>query len=93
MAGVPNPTGALSGGEQRLLVFAGALASGLAITDLAGLVAGLDRTNQRLVLAALAHAGGIHEHVDSRLTAGRMVWQRVGPLIDWPTDPPLREAS
>ena len=86
-------TGALSGGEQRLLALAGALVSGLAITDLAGLVAGLDRTNQHLVLAALAHAGGSHEQVDTRVEAGRLLWRRVGPLVDWPADTPLREAS
>jgi len=89
-----HDTGALSGGEQRLLAVAGAaLVSGLALTDLAGLIAGLDRTHQHLVLAALAHAGGSHEQVDTRVEAGRLVWRRVGPLIDWPAELPLQEAS
>ena len=88
-----HATGALSGGEQRLLALAGALVSGLAITDLAGLMAGQDRTNQHLVLAALAHAGGSHEQVDSRVEAGRLLWRRVGPLVDWPPAEHLQVAS
>ena len=88
-----HDTGALSGGEQRLLAVAGALVSGLAITDLPGITSGLDRTNLGLVLAALAHAGGSHEHADYCMDEGRVVLRRVGPLVDWPADAPLREAS
>ena len=86
-------TGALSGGERRLLALAGALVSGLAITDLAGLIAGLDRTNQHLVLAALAHAGGSHEHADYCLDGGRVVLRQLGSLVDWPPAEGLRVAS
>ena len=46
-----HDTAALSGGEQRVLSIVGALVSGLAVSDLAGVLAGLDRPNLKLVLA------------------------------------------
>ena len=77
-------TGALSGGERRLLAVAGALVSGAALSDLAGVLSGLDRPNLALVLAALAHAGGSHEHTDVTVQGDRAVFRRLSPLVDWP---------
>ena len=83
--GLRAQSGALSGGERRVLDVVAALLdeTPIAITDV---VTGLDRVNLRLVLAALAHAGGSHEDADvvvgpdgiARLT-------RPGPLVAWPT--------
>ena len=55
--------GGLSGGERRVLSVAVALAdtTGARRVDLADVVAGIDRDNLDLVLAALAHAGGSHQ--------------------------------
>ena len=87
-----HDTAALSGGEQRVLSIAGALVSGLAVSDLGGVMAGLDRGNLQLVLAAFAHAAGSHEHSDMNLSGGRLLYRRLGPVVDWPVDP-VRAAS
>lgn len=79
-----HDTGALSGGERRLLAVAGALASGVALSDLGGVLSGLDRPNLQLVLAALAHAAGSHEHADFMVQGDRAVFRRLGPLVNWP---------
>lgn len=55
---IESNIGALSGGERRVLLIVAALADG----DLGDCVAGLDRENLSLVLAAIAHTGGSHEH-------------------------------
>lgn len=52
---------ALSGGEARLLRIAASLLGGLPV-DLSRNIAGLDREHLQLVVAAVAHAGGSHEH-------------------------------
>ncbi len=80
-----NGTGAMSGGERRLLGVVGALVSGPTVVDLADVASGLDRPHLGLVLAALAHAGGSHEHSDFSLQDGRAVFCRLSPLVDWPT--------
>lgn len=79
-----SATGCLSGGEQRVLAVVGALVSGTAVLDLGGLLAGLDRANLHLVLAAFAHAGGSHEQVDATLNGDQLAWRRHGPLVAWP---------
>ncbi|KGN41008.1 hypothetical protein [Knoellia aerolata] len=53
-----SPVLAASSGELRVLRVAHSLAYGL----LAGTVTGLDRAHLDLVLAAIAHAGGSHQH-------------------------------
>jgi hypothetical protein len=82
-----DDTGSLSSGERRLLAVVGSLASGAPLADLAGLLAGMDRPNLQLVLAALAHAGGSHEHTDFTVQGDRAVFRRLGPLVDWPAAP------
>jgi len=75
-------TGALSGGERRALALVAALI-GEAPVDV---VTGLDRTNLHLVLAALAHAAGSHEHADVVVGpngVGHLT--RPGPVVAWPT--------
>lgn len=86
-----NSVDGVSGGERRLLTVAGALVSGAALPDLSGVLAGLDRPNLELVLAALAHAAGSHEQVDAQVVGDRLVFRRLGPLVGWPD--PVRAVS
>jgi hypothetical protein len=65
-----------SGGQLRLLRAAASLAEGQPV-DLADLTAGLDRDELVLLLAAVAHAAGSHEHDDG---AGAST----GPVVPWP---------
>ncbi|GAA4743016.1 hypothetical protein GCM10023328_25680 [Modestobacter marinus] len=71
-------TGAIggSGGQLRLLRAAASLAEGQPL-DLSDLTAGLDRDELVLLLAALAHAAGSHEHEGG---AG----EPLGPVVPWP---------
>jgi len=64
-AAIPEQAGALSGGERRFLLLAASLAEDVPVA-LGDLVSGLDRENLDLVLAAIAHAGGSHQHSDVR---------------------------
>jgi ABC-type phosphonate transport system ATPase subunit len=80
-----DSTGALSGGERRVLTIAGSLVSGASLTDLDGLLTGLDRPNLELVLAALAHAAGSHEQIAARVEGDLLVYRRLGPVLAWPT--------
>ncbi|MFF2347684.1 ABC transporter ATP-binding protein [Pseudarthrobacter sp. NPDC058119] len=64
-AAVPEEVGPLSGGERRFLMLAASLAEDVPVV-LGDLVSGLDRENLDLVLAAIAHAGGSHQHSDVR---------------------------
>ncbi|HEY7814646.1 MAG TPA: hypothetical protein VIC62_15485 [Nakamurella sp.] len=59
---IPTQMGALSGGEQRFLQIAAALDDGDTTVNLGRCLAGLDRTHVHLVLAAVAHAAGTHQH-------------------------------
>jgi hypothetical protein len=84
----PQSTGALSGGERRLLAVIAALAGdGTQRLDLADIAAGLDRHLLDLVLAAIAHAGGSHQHDDIRPGSGdgRHEYVRLPSLHPWPT--------
>ncbi|WP_138760835.1 hypothetical protein [Modestobacter altitudinis] len=79
--------GAISGtgGQLRLLRAAAGLADGQPV-DLADLTAGVDRSELTLLLAALAHAAGSHEHAevvrpDDGVDDARVA---LGPVIGWP---------
>jgi hypothetical protein len=62
-AAITEHLGALSGGEQRLLRIAASIGSDEATpVRLGHMLSGLDRPTLRLVLAAVAHAGGSHQH-------------------------------
>ncbi|MCO7218295.1 hypothetical protein [Klenkia sp. PcliD-1-E] len=70
-----------SAGQLRLLRAAASLAEGLPVA-LGDLAAGLDRDNLRLLLAAIAHAGGSHEH---RATSpDGHLGEPLPPLLTWP---------
>jgi len=69
-----------NGGELRLLRAAAGLADGQPV-DLADLTAGLDREQLTLLLAALAHAAGSHEHPDEESPDPHRV---LGPVLAWP---------
>lgn len=60
---IPEEVGVLSGGERRFLLLAASLAENVPVV-LGDVVPGLDRGNLDLVLAAIAHAGGSHQHSD-----------------------------
>jgi hypothetical protein len=60
---IPEDVGVLSGGERRFLLLAASLAENVPVV-LGDVVPGLDRGNLDLVLAAIAHAGGSHQHSD-----------------------------
>jgi hypothetical protein len=74
-----------TGGQLRLLRAAASLADGQPI-DLADLTAGVDRPELTLLLAALAHAAGSHEHErvvhddDGTPHPGPLL----GPVVAWP---------
>lgn len=80
-------SGAITGslGQLRLLRAAASLADGQPI-DLADLAAGVDRPELTLLLAALAHAAGSHEHRDVvRDDDGApQAGPRLGPVVAWP---------
>jgi hypothetical protein len=98
--GRDSPILAASGGELRLLRLAHSLAAG----ELGAAVPGLDRDAMALVLAAMAHANGSHEHsgpvtqdppspgVDQ--SGGRRLWfARLPSLYPGPTAPPTERAG
>lgn len=62
---IPEHLGGSSGGERRFLLLAASLAGSEPVV-LGDVVPGLDRDHLDLVLAAIAHAGGSHEHSDLR---------------------------
>lgn len=84
--------GAYSGGQQRVLRIAAALL-GAEPVDLFEDVPGLDREHLALVLAAIAHAGGSHEHSGElqpdpagkwNLNGVRHGFRRLPSLYPWP---------
>ena len=80
-------TGAISGsgGELRLLRAAASLADGQPV-DLADLTAGVDREQLTLLLAAVAHAAGSHEHHDLLRDDDGSPHDGalLGPVVPWP---------
>lgn len=77
--------GALSGGERRVLALVAALLDEAPV-DVVDIITGLDRANLHLVLAALAHAAGSHEHADVVVGPdGLGHLTRPGPVVAWPT--------
>ena len=77
---------ALSGGERRMLRIAASLAGGEPV-NLSRVLPGLDREAMALVLAAMAHANGSHDHTDIRIDHERRVavlHGRLPSLHPWP---------
>jgi len=83
-----------SGSDNRVLRIAASLSELGVPVDLADAVTGLDRHNLALVLAALSHANGSHEHKDYAIphpADGRPVvitdattTLELGPVFGWP---------
>jgi hypothetical protein len=85
---IPELSGALSGGEQRFLKIAAALDGGEVTVNLGRALAGLDRRHVHLILAAVAHAAGTHQH--DRLTRrpdGTVAVDRPGSMYGWDQAP------
>jgi hypothetical protein len=80
-------TASFSGGERRLLAICASLAGGRPI-DLSDTLTGLDRDTIGLVIAAVAHASGSHQHADLVIDPDRGVGfnrGRLPSLYPWPT--------
>lgn len=78
---------AISGGERRLLMLAVSLADvgGGVEVKLGDILPGLDREVLELVLAAVAHAAGSHEHSGILTNAdGSQSLDRLASLYPWP---------
>jgi len=83
-----------SGSDNRVLRIAASLSELGVPVDLVDAVTGLDRHNLGLVLGALSHANGSHEHKDYAVerpadgsppvvTADTLMLE-VGPVFGWP---------
>jgi hypothetical protein len=78
--------GYASSGERKLLLIAASLAGGDPV-QLDDVIPGLDRGLIQLVLAAISHTGGCHEHADIRIDHTRRVSilaGRLPALVPWP---------
>ena len=78
--------GPYSAGERRFLLLVASLAEDVPVV-LSEIIPGLDRVNLDLVLAAIAHAGGCHQHSDARTNKEGNVTIRPGyldSLHNWP---------
>lgn len=82
----------LSSGQQRILAIAASLTDEQASVVLAEVLPGLERDVVELVLAAIAHTAGTHEHADIEIIDGAMHNHGQLPsLYPWPATPsPLR---
>ena len=92
-AAIPDHIGALSGGEQRLLMIAASLGADNEPVDLSYAVSGLNRATLTLVLAAISHAAGSQQHTEflpSLSDNGTLIISlesprlELGPLFPWP---------
>lgn len=81
---IPAQTGALSGGEQRFLQIAAALSDGDTTVNLGRALTGLDRQHVHLVLAAVAHTAGTHQHQELKVRPdGTPSFTRSGSMYRW----------
>jgi len=62
LAAIPDNIGAYSGGERRFLLIAASIGCSEVQVNLSDAAAALDREQLDLVLAAIAHAAGSHQH-------------------------------
>lgn len=83
---IPEHIGGASGGERRFLLLVASIAGNEPVV-LSDVVPGLDRNILELVLAAIAHAGGSHEHSDVKTDADGMITSfggKLPSLYPWP---------
>ncbi|WP_422391854.1 hypothetical protein [Arthrobacter sp. N1] len=75
----------LSGGERRFMLLVASLGDGGVLVDLGDIIPGLDGGVLALVLAAIAHAGGSHEHSGFEFTEDGTPTSivRLARLYDW----------
>lgn len=84
---IPENLGGQSSGERRFLLIAASLADVGVEVNLGDVLPGLDRKSLDLVLAAVAHAGGSHEHSDFVTNAdGSQTIERLSTLYPWPNE-------
>ncbi|GGU37490.1 hypothetical protein [Nocardioides albus] len=76
----------LSSGECRVLMIAAAISSDTSTVSLSDAVPGLDRDALALVLAAIAYAGGSHDHSEWTFDddGKPLGHQRLSSLFPWP---------
>jgi len=75
-----------SSGELRVLRAAASIVDGQPL-NLGDVASGLDRRGLSLLLAAIAHAGGSHEHREETFDPDRGITylgDKVPPLMPWP---------
>lgn len=94
---MPDNLGGLSGGEQRVLRIAASIGSDEAPPVALGeVITGLDRRHLRLVVAAIAHNGGSHQHYEGIIEGrdGRAAVIKVPSLYPWdnPNNPDVGSA-
>lgn len=79
-------SGYLSSGEYQVLVIAAAISSDTSTVSLSDAVPGLDRDALALVLAAIAYAGGSHDHSEWTFDSdGKPAgFHRLDSLYPWP---------
>jgi hypothetical protein len=83
-ASIPEHAGGVSGGEWRFLSIVASLAGDMPVV-LGDVMPGLDRVNVQLVLAALSHASGSHEHsVLTHHEDGTTSFGKADGLYPWP---------
>ena len=81
---ITQRSGCLSGGERRVLSVVASLIGRDPIRNLGDIVTGVDRRHLHLILAALAHAGGSHEHVDLVWHGDELTFGPLPALVPWP---------
>ncbi|WP_239437881.1 hypothetical protein [Arthrobacter alpinus] len=84
---IPENLGGTSDGERRLLMLAASLSDVGVEINLGDYLPGFDRKILNLVLAAVAHAAGSHEHSDFIADAeGIATFERLPSLHLWPNE-------
>lgn len=89
---IPEHVSGMSGGERRLMLIAAAIGSHEVEVNLNDALPGLDRTNMTLVLAAMAHANGSHEHSVTRMVPMEFN-DGHGGTVTLPTQVPVPDAG
>ncbi len=84
---MPANWGVLSRGERRVLALVAGLIADVPVEQLGLSLSGLDRSNLRLILAAIAHASGSHQHSGLSDDNGQLRLVQLPTLFGWPAEP------